>query len=96
MNVLDHEIIGHNSYTNLREKPYSFKFILSKRVKSKTHNSVVVHQRKMPALVALPFPCNNAGHSGIRRVSLDIYSHVLPVVHQQTASQYEDMLFGSQ
>ncbi|WP_353957340.1 tyrosine-type recombinase/integrase [Paenibacillus silvae] len=35
------------------------------------------------------------GHSDMT-VTLDIYSHVLPVVHQQTASQYEDMLFGSQ
>ncbi|MBB6019054.1 integrase [Paenibacillus sp. JGP012] len=35
------------------------------------------------------------GHSDIR-VTLDTYSHVLPVVHKQTASQYGEMLFGSQ
>lgn len=35
------------------------------------------------------------GHSDIR-VTLDTYSHVLPVVHKQTASQYGEMLFGSE
>ncbi|OAX49906.1 site-specific integrase [Paenibacillus sp. AD87] len=35
------------------------------------------------------------GHSDIR-VTLDTYSHVLPIVHKQTASQYGEMLFGSE
>lgn len=33
------------------------------------------------------------GHSDIR-VTLDTYSHVLPSVHKQTATQYGEMLFG--
>lgn len=33
------------------------------------------------------------GHSGVK-VTLDIYSHVLPTVHKETAKQYGDMLFG--
>ncbi|OIB04948.1 hypothetical protein AK95_15165 [Paenibacillus sp. LC231] len=33
------------------------------------------------------------GHSDIR-VTLDTYSHVLPSVHKETATQYGEMLFG--
>ncbi|MDR5000426.1 site-specific integrase [Brevibacillus parabrevis] len=33
------------------------------------------------------------GHSGVK-VTLDIYPHVLPTVHKETAKQYGDMLFG--
>lgn len=33
------------------------------------------------------------GHSDIR-VTLDTYSHVLPSVHKQTATQNGEMLFG--
>ncbi|TDF94693.1 site-specific integrase [Paenibacillus piri] len=33
------------------------------------------------------------GHSDVR-VTLDVYSHVLPSVHKETAKQYGDMLFA--